>query len=169
MSAEVKLTEPTVDERGDQHYAGIRVQVAMSVLDHHVPDLIDELFVWLDEHQVAPTGPPLLRFHVIDMDGELDVEAGVPVARAVVGDGRVAPGVVPAGRYASLVYTGVENGIAGNGALLDWGADRGLRWDRWDDPRGDAFGGRVEYFLDGPDDDPDPATWDTEVAIRLSD
>lgn len=169
MNTEVELTEPKVDERDDQHYVGIRIKVAMSALDQQVPVLIDELFAWLDEHHVAPTGPPLTRFLVIDMERELDVEVGVPVAGPVAGDGRMAPGVVPAGRYASLTYTGVENGIAGNAALLDWGAHKGLTWDRWDDPEGDAFGSRVEYYLDGPDDDPDPATWDTEVAIRLAD
>jgi hypothetical protein len=34
---------------------------------------------------------------------------------------------------------------------------------------GEAFGGRVEYLLDGPADDPDPANWKTEVAIKLAD
>jgi effector-binding domain-containing protein len=169
MSTDVKLTEPKVEERTEQHYMGIRTQVPMSALGEQIPTLIDEVFAWLGRHEIALAGPPLARFHVIDMEGKLDIELGVPVAGAVAGDDRVSPGVMPAGRYASLIYTGVENGIAGNAALLDWGAAQGLTWDRWDDPKGDAFGGRVEYFLDGPEDHPDPATWDTEVAIRLAD
>ena len=44
-------------------------------------------------------------------------------------DERVVADILPAGRYASLVYTGIENGIAGNAALLNWGAARGLVWD----------------------------------------
>ena len=77
--------------------------------------------------------------------------------------------VLPAGRYASLVYTGIENGITGNRALIEWAAAQGIQWDRWDAELGDAFGGRVECMLDGPEDDPDPANRKTEVAIKLAD
>ncbi len=103
------------------------------------------------------------------MADKLDIELGVPVAAAVAGDGRLQPGVLPAGRYASLIYTGVANGIPANGALLEWGARQGLQWDSWADPQGDAFAGRLETFLTEPDDEPDPAKWQTEVAIKLAD
>jgi hypothetical protein len=53
---------------------------------------------------------------------------------------------LPAGRYASLVYAGVENGIAGDGALIDWAVGQGIEWDHWGNELGDAFGGRVEYM-----------------------
>jgi effector-binding domain-containing protein len=168
MSTDVKMTEPKVEERPEQHYLAIRTQVGMSDFGEQIPLLTDEVYAWLNQHGVVPAGPPFVCYHVIDMPGKLDVEMGVPVADAMAGNGRVMAGVMPTGSYASLIYTGVENGIAGNGALLDWGAAQGLTWDRWDDPKGDAFGGRVEYFLDGPEDHPDPATWDTEVAIRLA-
>jgi hypothetical protein len=85
------------------------------------------------------------------------------------GDDRVSAGTLPAGRYASLVYTGVGRGYSGNKALLDWGASEGLKWDRWATDKGDAFGGRVEFFLTDPDEEPDREKWETEVAIRLAD
>ena len=103
------------------------------------------------------------------MAGKMDVEVGVPVKGALSGDERISAGVLPAGRYASLIYSGVKNGIEGNKALLDWATEQGIVWDRWDDKNGDAFGSRVEFFLTGPDEDPDPANWETEVAIRLAD
>jgi hypothetical protein len=53
--------------------------------------------------------------------------------------------------------------------LLDWAKSKGLAWDRWDDEKGDAFGGRYESFLTDPAEEPNPAKWDTEVAIRLAD
>ena len=53
--------------------------------------------------------------------------------------------------------------------LIAWAAAQGIQWDRWDAELGDAFGGRVEFMLDGPEDDPDPANWKTEVAIKLAD
>jgi effector-binding domain-containing protein len=165
----MKLTTPTIDERAEQPYAGIRVSAPMSEFPNLIPQLIGETFGWLAEHGVAPAGPPLMRFHVINMNGDMDVEIGVPVASAVQGEGRVAASALPAGRYASLVYTGVENGIPGNAALLEWGAERGLVWDSYAAPNGDGFVSRYESFLMGPEDHPDPSQWDTEVAIRLAD
>jgi hypothetical protein len=99
----------------------------------------------------------------------MDVEIGVPVASPVSGDGFVKPGVLPAGRYASLVYKDVKNGRKGNAALLDWGRQQGLVFDRHDVPEGDAFAGRYESFITDPAAEPDTAKWDTEVAIRLKD
>ena len=103
------------------------------------------------------------------MMAQLDIELGVPVAVAVSGDAQVQADTLPAGRYASLIYTDVRRGIEANAALLDWGAQRGLVWDSWSTEHGDAFGSRVEFFLTDPAEEPDSAKWETEVAIRLAD
>lgn len=166
----MKLTEPKLEDRKEQGYMGIRTQVTMDEMSPGViPQLIGEVFGWLEKHDVAPGGAPFMRFHVINMAANMDIEIGVPVASDQAGDDRVRPGVLPAGRYASLIYTGVTNGMPANKALLDWGAEQGLVWDRWDVEEGDAFRSRFESFLTGPEDDPDPANWETEVAIRLAD
>jgi effector-binding domain-containing protein len=162
------ITEPRVEERAEQHYVGIRTQVPHSAFPRIIPQYLDELFAWLGERGEEPAGAPFMRYHVIDMEGDMDVELGVPVAAAVAGDGRVAAGVLPAGRYASLVYSGV-NGIEGNAALIGWAQREGLRWDRWDDPGGDAFRARVEHYLTDPAEEPDEQKWETEVAIKLAD
>jgi effector-binding domain-containing protein len=161
------ITKPKVEERSDQQYVGIRTQVPMSQFKNIIPEYLNELFAWLAKQEIEPAGAPLMRYHVINMEGNMDVELGVPVAAAVKGDERVSPGVVPAGRYASLIYSGV-NGIAGNKALLEWAKQNNLQWDRWDDEKGDAFRARVEYFLTDPAEEPDRNKWETEVAIRLA-
>lgn len=163
------MTEPTLEDRSAQPYVGIRTQATMQELPVVIPQLLGEVFAWVGKRGVGPDGPPFIRYHVIDMAAQLDIELGLPVASSVPGDGRVVGGMLPAGRYAALVYTGVENGIAGNAALLDWGAAQGLAWDRWTTERGDGFGARLESFLTDPEDEPDPAKWETEVAIRLAD
>jgi effector-binding domain-containing protein len=103
------------------------------------------------------------------MSARMDIELGVPVASALSGDGRVSPGVLPAGRYATLVYTGISNGIEANKALLDWGARQGLVWDTYASADSDGFGARFESYLTDPKDEPNQAKWETEVAIRLAD
>ena len=127
----------------------------------------------MDKQGVAPAGAPFIRYHVINMAANMDVELGVPVASAIAsaeaGDGRVRAGVLPAGRYAALVYTGVKNGLQGNKVLVDWAKEQGIEWDAWDAENGHAFRGRYESFLTSPDEEPDQAKWETEVAIRLAD
>jgi effector-binding domain-containing protein len=164
------ITEPKLDDRKEQHYAGIRTQATLSEMGAGlIPQLLGEIFAWLGQQGITPAGAPFMRFHVINMESKLDIELGVPVASALSGNGHIQAGVLPAGRYASLVYTGIGNGFAGNKALIDWAKAKGIIWDRWDDENGDAFRSRYETYLTNPDDEPDPAKWETEVAIKLAD
>ena len=70
------------------------------------------------------------------MDGELEIEAGAPVAAAGDGDDVVRFGVLPADRYATATHIGHPKELmAVTAALLAWGEERGLDWDvdgdRW--------------------------------------
>lgn len=165
----MQFTEPKIEQRGERPYVGIRAQVPLQMLEPAIPQFVDEVAAWLAQQGIEATGAPLIRYHVIDMDTELDITVGFPVSAAPKGDERIVAETLPAGRYAALIFTGVENGVRGNGALIGWIAEQGLQMDRRSDDEGEAFGGRVEYMLDGPDDDPNPSNWKTEVAIRLAD
>jgi effector-binding domain-containing protein len=134
-----------------------------------IPELLGALFAWRTSRNVELAGPPFIRYHVVNMAAAMDVELGIPVEAALEGDGQIRAGMLPAGRYAVLIYTGRDNGLAGNAALLSWGQEHGLVWDRWSTDAGDAFGARYESFLTDPNEQPDPAKWETEVAIRLAD
>lgn len=160
---------PKIDERPALNYAGIRAQVPMSQFPTIIPQFIDELYAWLGQHGVQGKGP-LMRYYVINMTGNMDIELGVEVDSPISGDDRVKAQVLPAGRYAWLIYTGIgEKAMEGNKALIEWAKDNGVNWDRWDDLKGDAFRSRVEFLLDGPQDDPNPDNWRSEVAIKLAD
>src|SRR5215213_1293201 len=152
----MKTTEPKLDDRIEQPYMGIRTQVTMEEMGAGViPRLHGEVMAYLKKQDVAPAGAPFIRYWVINMPGLMDIELGWPVTSALPGHARVAAGSLPAGRYASLIYTGIMNGVAGNAALLDWGAQQGLAWDSWATDAGDAFGARYESFLTDPADEPD--------------
>lgn len=113
------FTEPKLEDRPAQPYVGIRAQTTMAELGEVIPRLHDEGLGWLRAQDKSPAGPLSIRYHVIAMASALEVTLGWPVAEALEGDGRIGAGTLPAGRYASLVYTGVENGIEGNWALLE--------------------------------------------------
>lgn len=164
-----KVTEPKIENRSEQPYVGIRTKASLPELPTVIPQTLDEVFAWLVQRGIAPAGAPFIRYHVINMEAQMDIELGVPVANPVQGDGRVSGGSLPAGRYATLVYTDVAKGREGNGVLVEWAKDNGIEWDRWHEPDGDAFRSRYESFLTPPDSEPDKTKWDTEVAIKLAD
>lgn len=168
MTTQVEHTEPKIELRDAQRYVGIRTQTPGNKLPEVIPQLIDEIESWLKQRHVAPAGAPLIRYHVINMETELDIEIGWPVAQELAGDDRVVAGVLPAGRYGSLIYTDVRKGIEGNSVLIGWAEKQGIEWDAWDTEKGHAFRSRIEIFLDGPAEHPDPATWRTEVAIKIA-
>jgi hypothetical protein len=48
-----------------------------------------EVYAWLGARGLASTGPPFLKYDVIDMMRQLEVVAGVPVGAPVEGDSEV--------------------------------------------------------------------------------
>ena|SRR5579859_3037091 len=167
------ISEPKLDNRPAQPYVAIRTQVNMTELGSGIiPRLHSEVMAWLKKQGKSPSGAPFIRYRVINMPGRLDIELGWPVASPSAAEGRILADVVPAGRYASLIYTGPYEGdglMKANAALLDWGTQQGLTWDRWETPEGDAFGARYETYITDPQNEPDQSKWQTEVAIRLAD
>ena len=158
-------SEPKIDERAEQPYMGIRTVTPWEQLPTVIPRFIGDVFGFLGQHGIQPRGAPFVRYHVIDMDRELDIEVGVPTAQSAAGNDRVQAGSLPAGRYASLIHTGpYDQPVQANRALLEWIAGAGLTMDRTPTPRGDAFGCRYESYLSNPDEKPER----TEIAVRLA-
>lgn len=160
-------SEVKIDDRPEVPYLGIRTKTPFKGMFKVVGELSKELSGWLRDHGVEPSGPPFLRYHIIDMAGVMDVEYGAPVRETPDGEGRISRGVLPAGRYASLVYVG--HGMVGNRALLVWARDNGVALDKWEDAKGDGFRSRCEFYLTDPKLEPRKSKWEIEVAIKLAD
>ena len=93
-------------------------------------------------------------------------KTGVPVASQVEGDDQVRTGLLPAGRYATVVHTGhPDTLVTATRDLLDWAAERGFDWDA----DGNTWGCRLEEYLSDPDEVPDMNEWQTRLAFRLRD
>jgi effector-binding domain-containing protein len=166
------VSEPRIDYQTEIPYVGIRTQVPMKGMLAVVEKLVKDLENWGKQQSVEFAGFPIFRLHVIDMAGEMDIEVGFPVAKALPDrdlpdDGRVTNGVLPAGRYASVIYVG--NGLTGNKKLIEWAKANGIAWDRWDDPKGDAFRSRYEILLTDPKTEHRKTKWETRIAIKLKD
>ncbi len=160
------IGKPKIDVRSRQVYMGIRTIAPFKGMSKAVDRIRKELNDWINEHNVKTAGPPFLRFHVIDMRGFMDISYAVPVREVLPEDGNIKADELPAGRYASLVYSG--GGISANRALIDWVRGQGMDFDRWDTEQGDNFRGRYETYLTDPKIEPRKSKWKIEVAIKLA-
>lgn len=159
---------PQIVRRAEQPYAAIAGSVTMTRFSD-IADRLPELFGWLAARGIEPAGAPFFRYDVIDMRRELRIDAGIPVAAPVPGEGRVRPGVLPAGRYATVTHLGhPERLIEVNAALLAWGTERGLQWDMAETGAGQRWGCRLETYKTDPILEPDPSRWEVELAFRLA-
>jgi effector-binding domain-containing protein len=156
---------PQIQQREAQPYAGIRTSVTMDGLAGAVDQTFPELFGWLAERGIEVAAAPFIRYLVIDMQGELEVELGVPADVQAADGGRIRAGILPAGRYVVLRHVGPYDGlVASNAALLDWAREHEVALDSWETDRGTAWRSRVEHYLTNPAAEPDPSKWETEIA-----
>ncbi len=160
---------PEIVTRAEQPYVAIRGRVSMAEIGAFAVRT-PEVFAWLGAHGLPPAGPPFMRYNVIDMARELEIDNGVPVAAPVEGDAEVIAGVLPAGRYATLIHVGHPSELmAATKALLDWAAAQGLSWDMSPSADGERWGSRLEIYLTDPSEEPDMSKWVTQLAFRLAD
>jgi effector-binding domain-containing protein len=163
------LAEPKIVHRADQPYVAIKALVTMESISAVVPPLNKEVFGWLAARGAAASGAPFWKYNVIDMERQLEVEAGAPVAVAVPGDDRVLAGVIPGGMYATVRYTGHPMGLYdATVALLEWAAGQGLAFDVRETEDGDRWGARLEIYESDPAQEPDMDKWVTDLAFRLA-
>ena len=94
-------TQPRIVERPDQPYVAISGLVTMQTIGA-IADRLPDVFLWPAEHDLDPAGAPFFKYNLIDMQRQLEVEVGVPLATPAQGDGDVHAGVLPAGQAASL-------------------------------------------------------------------
>lgn len=161
------IGKPKIDKRTKMNYMGIRTIVPFKGMFKEIGKIADELNDWVAVNKIKTSGPPFLRYHVIDMRGFMDISFCVPVKKALPDDGKVKADFIPAGRYASLIFSG--GGISGNRALIEWVRAQGMDFDRWDTDQGDNFAGRYETYLTDPKIEPRKSKWKIEVAIKLAD
>ena len=162
---------PEIVTRAEQPYVAIRGHVSMAEIGAFA-GRTGEVFGWLGARGLTPAGPPFLKYNVIDMMRQLEVENGVPLTAPVenTGDGEVISGVLPAGRYATVTHVGHPSELAGaTKALLDWAAGQGLTWDMSPGETGERWGSRLEFYLTDPREEPDMSKWITQLAFKLAD
>lgn len=139
--------------------AVIHLTIPRSEMRSEMGPAIAELMGAIKAQGVATAGP-LFSHHFSMHPDTFDFEIGVPVSAPVTPAGRVAPGSLPAARVARAVLIGDYGGLAnGWSGLLDWVAAHRFKTapDLW------------EVYLQGPESDPEPSSWRTELNKPLLD
>lgn len=162
--------KPEVVSREAQPYVSITSSVAMGRLGEQLVPLHDEIFGWLAASGIQPAGPPFWKYNKIDMEGELEVEVGVPTAVQISGDDRIQGHVLPAGNYVMAQHVGHPDKLVdATGELLDWARANDLRWDMSESSDGERWAARVEEYLTDPISQPDMDKWQTNLFFKLAD
>ena len=147
------LEAPEIIDVPAQSIAVIRLRIPCEECPQHFGPAVMELFAELGRQGIAPAGP-VFDHHFAAPDTHFDFEIGVPTSKPVSLNGRVVPSERPAFRAAKAVLVGdYEQLPEAWPEFMQWIADQGLKTtvDFW------------QVFAKGPESDPDPATWRTEL------
>ena len=131
-------------EQSAQPVLSVRTRTTVQNLPSLLGKAYGEIAHYLGELGEQPAGPPFTIYYNMDMQ-DLDIEAGVPVAKRLAGRGEIQTSELPAGTVATCLYTGPYSDMApAYGALTQWVAERGY------EPTGVVY----EVYLSDPNETP---------------
>jgi effector-binding domain-containing protein len=144
---------PDIIETAAQPAAVIRLTVPRAEIRSVMEPAHRELMDAIAAQGIAPAGT--WHTHHLRMDPNMfDFEIGVPVDTPISPAGRVRPGELSAARVARTVYRGDYEGLGDAwGEFEAWIRAEGLT------PRPDLW----ECYVVGPESNPDPTAWHTEL------
>lgn len=152
------IDTPQITRTEARDAAVIRITVPRHEIRNVMGPAMSELKSAVAAGGVTPHEP--MFSHHLRMDPEtFDLEVGIPVPAAIAESGRVRAGRLPAATVARTTYHGGFEGLPGAwGELHAWiranGHEPGV--DLW------------ESYVSGPESDPDPANWRTELNQPLA-
>jgi effector-binding domain-containing protein len=177
VKAETVIGPVSIVEKPARPYAGIRLETPFPGMFAVATRALKVLRSWTREAGIPAAGPYFLRYYHCDMSAIMEIEAGVmtpttpdPNEDLMVSlsnhEDRITPGLLPAGRYASLIYRG--NGLRGNQALMQWGRDTGTRFEPIDPKVSESYVCRYEAYLTDWRIEPRKLLWDVELSIKVA-
>ncbi|MBI1357594.1 MAG: AraC family transcriptional regulator [Acidobacteria bacterium] len=147
------METPEIVQTQQRLTAAIRFTIPRDQIQTVMGPAIGEVMAAVAQQGIGPDGPVFSRHFRMDPE-VFDFEVGVPVRSAVEPVGRVRPSSLPAAKVVRTVYQGPYEGLgAAWGELCEWAQAH-------DHPTADDL---WEYYVAGPETDPNPATFRTEL------
>jgi effector-binding domain-containing protein len=152
------IDTPQIVQADEQPAAVIHLVIPRAEIVESMDSAIAEVLSTLAAQGLSPAGP-CFSFHMRRPTGTFDFEVGFPVDRPLNPAGRVKMGKLPAAKVARTVYRGGYEGLgAAWGEFCAWLDAEGLN------PQDCLW----ERYVSGPESNPDPATWRTELNRPLA-
>lgn len=151
-------------------YVALPVQVTMADIGERIGGAYDQLDRYLASRGINPSGPSLVRYRVLDMDGSFTIEVGWIIAEGTWIDAPFVADALPAGRYAVGAFDGPYASLEEvTGETMMWADLQNLTFDITPAADGDDWAGRVELYLDDPREGPAGLEGPVEVCLLTLD
>jgi effector-binding domain-containing protein len=163
------ITEPKIERRKKLNYVAIRMAVPIP-FGRYLQPAWNEVYDWMMKKKIQPSGPAIIRYLTTDMSKELDIDVGFTVDKPVKGDVRILSDFLPAGRYATLIYTGPYKGkgiYKATVALHEWAKENKVKWDTSKKKGVEWWNGRSEFYFSDPATEKEPSKFKTELAFLV--
>lgn len=166
MKAENIIGTTSIVDKPERSYLGIRFQTPFGGMFAVITKALKELQKWTKENSLSEEGPYFVRYYHCDMKEIMDVEVGLMTNSGLVGEGRIKPGLLPKGSYATLIYRG--NGLRGNQALMKWAKEHDVKFDPLVADKAESYTCRYEAYLTDYRIEPRKLLWDIELSIKIA-
>jgi effector-binding domain-containing protein len=166
MKAENIIGPVSIVEKAERPYLGIRFETPFGGMFAVITKALKELRKWSKENSLSEEGPYFVRYYHCDMTDIMDVEVGLMTNSGHGGQGRIKPGSLPRGKYATLVYKG--NGLRGNQALMKWAKDLEIKFDPLVIGAVESYTCRYEAYLTDYRIESRKLLWDVELSIKIA-
>ena len=164
------ITEPKIERRKKQYYVAIRTAVPIP-FGKYLQPAWNEVYEWMMHNEIKPSGLAIIRYLTTDMSKKLDIDIGFTVDKAVKGNDRIIADFLPAGRYATLLYTGSYKGKGISKPPLPYwiGQENKIKWNISKKKGVEWWNGRAEFYFSDPATEKDPTKFKTELAFLIAD
>jgi effector-binding domain-containing protein len=134
----------------------IRMRTPQQALPQRIGRAYGAIAAYLAEHLLKPAGEPFVAYYNMDMQ-DLDIEAGIPVARKLTGRGDIQCREFPGGKVAACLHVGPYSELGSVYETLN-------EWIQANNYQG--TGVVYEFYFNDPAVTP-PEDLKTEVAMAL--
>ncbi len=165
------IIEPKIERRKKQYYVAIRTAASIP-FGKYLQPAWNEVYEWMMHNEIQPSGLAIIRYLTTDMSKKLDIDIGFTVDKAVKGNNRIIADFLPAGRYATLLYSGPYKGkgiFKATVALLDWAKENKIKWNTSKKKGVEWWNGRAEFYFSDPATEKDSTKFKTELAFLIAD
>ncbi len=149
---EIEFTTKTIDE---QPVLSVRFEVAEAEISQKLGQVLPRVFQYAQANGAEMAGQPFSRYHGM-ADGKMDMEAGMPIKKAIKGDGDIKSSSLPGGRVVTGTHVGPYHLLGqSHEAMTAWAKENGQS----------PIGAPWEFYITDPGAEPDSSKWKTELFL----